>query len=348
MKQFLLFTLAVLFSGFATAQTIEQQETTAQKTATKAPAVELMRVTTGSRSVADTIFPAALDLDCASPPSLFFSDTSGTLGYVFGSNQYNDFEKLQRVTLPEAVDFSVEEVVVAFAVADAGIVDRRIVVKLYTDLEADGAFGTLAGVSDTLVISDLALNDSLLVYTSFPFSTPAQFTDADAFLISVDVSDVYFNAAGDYEPAGNVGIYSTNSDCGDGNNVYEIFPTQEGTLAFNTIYNNWNMINLEMYVGAIIERAPYTSVTNPNTDFAAIAAPNPASNELTITFDAPEAGEYNVRVLSTSGAVISQQKAFFVAGAARSTVVVDQLPTGLYLFQVESARGVQTGRFVKQ
>lgn len=349
MKQILLFVLAIMVSGFATAQTITPGVSSTEKTATPTLNGEI-RFTGNqreSRMVADTLFPTALGLDCANTVQLFTADTSGTT-YVVGSNNFNDFEKLQRITLPEAVDFTVSEVLVAFGALGEGVADRTVAINIYTDLGADGSFGTLAGTSDSLTFSEIMLNDSVLVFTSFTFSTPAEITGASSFLVSVDVSDIYFDAAGAFDPQGNVGIFSTPADCGDGNNLFEIFPNADGGLSFNSVFNNWGMLNTEMFVGAIVDRGQFSSTRTANADFGATAFPNPVETELTVSFDAPVAGDYQVRVVSAAGAVVSQQTVSAVRGVSRSNVDVSAIPAGVYLFQVEGANGVQTGRFVKR
>lgn len=349
MKQFLL-ALTVLVSGFATAQTITPGTPVVTKTATSGPSIaaSVSDPRDQNRVVADTLFPAALSLECAGAPTLFFSDTSGTMGYVTGSNQFADFEKLQRVTLPEAVDVTVKEVVVAFAVAEDSIENRQIVINIYTDLGADGSFGTLAGTSDTLLVADLAISDSTLVFTSFPFSTPAVMEGVSSFLISVDVSGVYFNENGDFDPKGNVGIFSTPSECGDGTNLFEIFPNDAGGLSFNSVFNNWGMLNIEMFVGAVVDRGTFTSTRTQTADFEAKAFPNPVQDELTVSFEAPSSGDYQLRVVSAAGAMVSQQQVNTVRGTTRAAVDVAGLSAGVYLFQVEGVNGVQTGRFVKR
>lgn len=350
MKQLVLFSLLLCLGLNLGAQDVVRAAAPQPRQATKN--LELTGAVTiappASRAVADTIFPAILADECANSPTLFLSDTSGTMGYVTGSNQFADFEKLQRVTLEEAVDVTVSEVVVAFAVVEDSIANRPIVVNIYTDLNADGSFGTLAGASDTLLVADLQTSDSSLVFTRFPFSNPAVLEGVSSFLISVDVSGVYFDpATGDFDPKGNVGIFSTDAGCGDGNNLYEIFPV-DGGLAFNSVFNNWGMLNIEMFVGAIIDRDPFTSTRTPNADFGATALPNPADDRLTITFTAPAAGDYRARILSSNGRVVSEQSVRAIGGENRTEFSVADLPAGVYLYQVEGANGIQTARFVKR
>lgn len=350
LRNFLVVALLVSSALTFAQQAVPQPGTlskTAGPVATTATAPKLNSLNNNRSVVLDTIFPDALGLECAAP-TLFFSDTSGTQGYVTGSNQFADFEKLQRITLAETVDVTVNQAVVAFAVVEDSIDNRDIVVNIYTDLGADGSFGEFVGSSDTIKVSDLVTNDTALVFTTFNFSEPAVMEGVSSFLISVDISGVYFDETGAFDPKGNIGIFSTPADCGDGTNLFEIFPTQDGGLAFNSVFANWGMLNIEMYVGAIIDRGTFTSTRTPDADYGAEVFPNPVAQALNLTFNAPAAGTYTTRVVSTTGSVIRSQEVQVAAGATQVAITVADLPAGIYLFQVEGTNGIQTGKFVKR
>lgn len=342
----------LLVSSLSTfAQTTTPQRGTVVKSAGPVAATATSpKLVSGNNSrsvVLDTIFPAALSLDCARP-TLFFSDTTGTQGYITGSNQFDDFEKLQRITLPEAVDVTVNQAVVAFAIVEDSIDTRDILVKVYTDLGADGNFGQLVGISDTLQVSDIRLSDTALLFTTFNFSEPAVLENVSSFLLSVEVAGVYFDENDAFDPRGNVGIFSTPSGCGDGNNLFEIFPDGEGGLAFNSVFNNWGMLNIEMYVGAIIDRGIFTSTRTATADYAGEVFPNPVGQELNISFSAPASGDYSARIVSTTGSLIQQRNFAAAIGPNQVNFDVANLPAGIYLFQVEGVDGVQTGKFLKR
>ena len=103
-----------------------------------------------------------------------------------------------------------------------------------------------------------------------------------------------------------------------------------------------------MYVGAIVDRGTFTSTSTPNADYNVEVFPNPVAQDLTLTFEAPAAGTYTTRVVSTVGSVIRSQEVQTVAGATQVTLPVADLPAGIYLFQVEGTNGIQTGKFVKR
>jgi hypothetical protein len=293
--------------------------------------------------VLDTVFAPALSLACASTPTIFNSNNSG---FVTGTNGYLDLEKLQRIVLPEATNFSVNSALVAFLMPDStfisGALDsQKIVVNVYNDLNADGSFGDFVGASDTILIVDLELDTTGFFFSDITFSTPAELTNTSSFLLGIDFSDTYLSSV-----AGDLGIVSTNNGCGDGTNVLEFFFNGTGGVSFNDVNANWGGLDIEMLVGAIIDRDLFTSVPSPNADFSATAFPNPADDQLSIQFQAPVAGNYLTKLLSPNGQIIRTQSTEAVAGSTSVAIPVADLPAGVYLFQVQGTTGIQTGRVV--
>jgi hypothetical protein len=293
-------------------------------------------------AVLDTVFAPALSLECANTPSIFNSNNSG---FVTGTNGYNDLEKLQRIELPEATNFSVNSALVAFLMPDSTFIsgaldNQKLVVNVYTDLNADGSFGEFVGASDTVLVSDLGLDTTGFFFSNIPFSTPAALTDASSFILGIDFTDLYRS-----DVRGDLGIVSTDDGCGDGTNTLEFFFNDMGTVSFNTVQANWGL-DIEMLVGATIDRDPFTSVSPSLTDFAATAFPNPVDDQLNIQFQAPIAGNYETRLLSPNGQVVRTQSTEALRGNAKVAIPVADLPAGVYLFQVQGTTGVQTGRVV--
>lgn len=345
MKRILLFSLAILVSGLATAQTLPvsnaERVFTVSTTNQNVPTISKNNTI---RAIADTLFPAALTLECAEGPVVFSTNAGG---FVFGTNEFFDFEKIQRLSLEESVNVTVSQVLVGFATADSAIINKPLAINIYNDLAADGSLGAVLGTSDTLLVGETAVFDTTTFFTTFTFSTPVELTGVSSFLVGVDISGVYFDATGALDTLGNIGIGSTDDGCGDGTNVLEIFPTQNG-LAFNNVFANWQGLNAEMYVAAIVDRDIFSSNRTQNADFNASAFPNPVEGELNLSFDAPASGDYQIRVISAAGAVLSNKSLRAIGGNNRTSIEVTELPAGIYLFQVEGAAGIQTGRFVKR
>jgi hypothetical protein len=289
-------------------------------------------------AVTDTILPLILSDACARELVFYFADTT-RFGYLSGTNNFFDLEKLQRIELTEATNFTVNDIVAAFAVADDIIGDRKVVANLYEDGGSNNPLGTFLGSSDTLTVSQLALGGT---YTSFPFSTPIALTNTSSFFVSIEFADLYFNDQDNVNYVGNVALFSTEIGCGDGENALEVFPDTSGNQ-YNTILANWGL-NLEFAIGAIIDRDPFTSTRNPVADYATTISPNPATEVLTLAFAAATNHELTVSLLSMDGRILRSQVS--PAGNGSVTWSVNELPAGVYLYQVAGAQGVQTGKVV--
>jgi hypothetical protein len=274
-----------------------------------------------------------------SPPHCPCRAPTSRTGYLSGTNQFFDLEKLQRITLEEATNLTVSEALVAFAVADSSIFDRTVWVNIYQDNGGENPLGDFVGTSDTLTVSELRRGGS---FTRFPFSTPAALSNASGFIVGVQLSDLYFNAQDSVDYVGNVALFSTNIDCGDGNNSFEVFPTDQGNR-YNTILGNWG-VDLEFYVGAIVERDPFTSTRTPLADYGISASPNPATENLAITFSTPGNERLTASLLTTDGRIVRSQPVTATVGRVDWSVA--DLPAGLYLYQLAGSAGVQTGKVV--
>lgn len=289
-------------------------------------------------AVADTILPLILADDCAEELFLYFSDTA-SVGFLSGTNPFFDLEKIQRVELEEATNFTVNEIVAAFAVADSIIGDRKILANVYADGGSDNPLGTFLGSSDTLTVRQLALGGG---FTSFPFSTPVALTDASSFFVGIEFTNLYFDDRDSVNYIGNVALFSTEIGCGSGENALEVFPGADGNQ-YNTILVNWSA-DLEFAIGAIIDRDPFTSTRTPLADYATTVSPNPATDNVTVAFAAPGNQKITVSLLAMDGRVLRTQTS--PAGNGSVTWSVNELSAGVYLYQVTGAEGVQTGKVV--
>jgi hypothetical protein len=300
------------------------------------PLPELVSLQGAKSVVIDTLFPPIFADTCANTVTLF----STAEGYVFGTNEFLDLEKAQLFSLGEERTFNVTEVFVAFAVADTGIADRKVLINIYAGLPEDGmSFGELLGSSDSVLVSDLRVSQSAIQFTSFSFSTPVTVTDDD-FLVSVDVFDLYGE-----DVTGNVGIFSTRDGCGDGTNVFELFPTQDGGLGWNTINANWGGLDAEMLVGVIIDD-DVTSVDRRVTDYGIEVYPNPAREMVTLNVKTNLTADFTASLTDLNGRELRRDILRTVAGTGMLQWTVKDLPNGLYLYHLDGPEGRQSGKLI--
>ncbi|TXF87829.1 T9SS type A sorting domain-containing protein [Neolewinella aurantiaca] len=347
MKQILLFTLFSICTSLSVAAQQLPVVDAAKSATTNVGAAAIPQLGGYDKVVvADTLFPTILAQPCSDSVTNFVPNDPAT-GFVGGTNSFFDLRKLQRVSLSEATNLTVSEVLVAFSVADDNISDRAISAEIFADLDADGNLGALIGTSDTITVGDLIVPENGIAFTSFNFSTPVELTDASSFLISVNFTDLYFNAQDSVDYTGNAAIWSTNNNCGDGSNALEIFPAEGGGLGFGTILADWGL-NVEFLMGAVIDRDPFVATRNPIADYGTSVSPNPAFEQLNISFNAPTSERMTASLLATDGRVLRKQILSNGAGLRTVNWNVATLPAGVYLYQISGPSGVETGRVVVQ
>lgn len=77
------------------------------------------------------------------------------------------------------------------------------------------------------------------------------------------------------------------------------------------------------------------------------AAPNPTSGHLRISWNVEQAGDYNWQVFDINGRLVEQLKARSATGIMTTTIDLSNQPSGIYLFRLQTADGIQTLRVSK-
>lgn len=346
MKQWLLFLPPLFFLAQLSAQTTISSDNTEKGVAlevTTLPSARLPITDSYAKAVIDTFLSPGLQLACGASPSIF--SPTGSAGYVTGTNQFFDITKGQRIEFPANFTFNVTEVLAAFVVdslADATdlLDDIKIVAKVYRDdgeLDADDFLGD----SDSIRLGDLGLSGSTFSFTYLPFSTPVNVVDASSIIVSIDLINVYRVSPG---TAGHIGIVSTGSGCGSGTNAFESFIDTSGVERFFTIADNWGGLNIELYMGAVIDREPLTSTRTPQADYNTIVSPNPATDRVQLRFSALGGSTPRAKLLSADGRQVRQAE--LNPTATDLAWNLRDLPAGLYLYQLAGSAGVQTGKLI--
>jgi hypothetical protein len=346
MKQFLpLFFFAICLSFSASAQ-----RTITPGTANK-PAIgsanhtivfpEIGPLLSGEKGIIDTFLAPAFDQNCALTPSIIGTAEGG---FVTGTNGYIDIAKLQRINFPESYDFDLTTISAALildsiASTDNLLDDVMIVAKVYADTD-NGSVGEFLGDSDSIRIGDLGLTDSTINFINFPFSTPVAFAATESIIVGIDFINVYL------VDEGNVGIISTESGCGDGTNAFDVFLDDDNNEVFTTIYDTWDMLNIEMYMNVVIDREPAVATRTPVANYSATAFPNPASEQLNISFNTTGNSQMAASLISADGRILREQTVAPGASLRSASFDVSALPAGVYLYQITGPSGVETGRVI--
>ncbi len=223
---------------------------------------------------ADTLLPGIFFEECADTLYTILADDGG---YLAGTNDLLDREKAQFMYYDELASYDILGGVAYFAAYDAQISQRQLYAKLYAVDAITGGPGNLLATSQALVVQQIALSDNEFLPTVFTFPQ-AVTMNSPAFFIAIDFRDVY------EVETGNIGLWSTNYNCGDGFNAWERW--EDDTWHAINEEDGWNL-NLEFFMGAIVAAGPISS----QDDFVAVGNfqlfPNPASSFvwLDLSFD---------------------------------------------------------------
>lgn len=215
----------------------------------------------------DTIVPGIFFDECADTLYTILADDGG---YLAGTNDLLDQEKAQFMYYDELPSYDILGVVAYFAAYDTEISQRQLFAKLYDVDPVTGGPGNLLAASQVVLVQEVTLSDTDILPTVFTFPQPVRMNGPD-FFVAVDFGDVY------EVEIGNIGLWSTNYNCGDGFNAWELW--EDDTWHAINEEDGWNL-DLEFFMGAIVEAVPTANQENfiAAADFQLF--PNPASSHV--------------------------------------------------------------------
>lgn len=146
-----------------------------------------------------------------------------------------------------------------------------------------------------------------------------------------------------------------------GNYSYGFIPDQEQTIHLYTWLGKQTgnfFLQLETDENDSINEAKYlmyssrgfvNSIKGLNTLAVKIDAwPNPASQQITISFNAPKADKASLTIYNVLGKVMLQQPLNVVNGNNETNINIEALPAGVYFYEVNSQNISGSGKFLKQ
>jgi Flp pilus assembly protein TadG len=302
-----------------------------QKTHTGLPKQELE-----ARLAMDTLLPTIFEDECSFQVASYgITDFWGRIG---GMNEFGDKEKAQLLENTTNTTISVTQGMAWFNQAIA-VGDGNLRMKVYAADGPDGAPGTLLGTSDDLKVSELEVNDTLILTTFFPFSTPATLDDA-TFYMSVDMSDLY--ATND-----TTDLLHTEPGCGDGTIAYELWDDD----TWNTMYDAWSELNTSFFLFAIVEFDDPLAVNDPfvlqNGLRLFPAAPNPARDVVRLGYELEESGPVQIEIYSNDGKLLQKRNlGQQPVGRYYEEVAVDEFSSGAYIYGIVTDKSRLMSKFV--
>ncbi len=238
------------------------------------------------------------------------------------------------------------EVIAAYAYfEEPSIVGDGMVKAIIYDVDSDTQSpGDSIGESVSLMVSALAVPDSFVNATFFPFLETSDARPAsEHFFVSIDISQLY--ASQD-----TLALFSTNHGCGDGANTWDLVPGGQW-FAVGDSANSWN-VDLDYLMGAVVEFDDATS-TDAFVDNGALrlhpAYPNPSRSEVFLNFSLEDASEVSIQIYDLSG---KRWRHFDLGdrsvGRHQYRVDLTHLTPGSYYYRIATDHGQLASRFVME
>ncbi len=135
--------------------------------------------------------------------------------------------------------------------------------------------------------------------------------------------------------------------------IYEANDTYEVTLTItnadgctSTFTSNVNVTTNE-FVGSP-EYSLTTATNKPEKAVQKVKVyPNPATDNVSVQFTLPQAGDYDLRVLDINGKVLKDLKDKGTQGVNIKNMTLDRLTNGMYFIQITSGQSTITTKFLK-
>lgn len=288
-----------------------------------------------------------LATDTLIPPIFFEDDCSANLttftlgdmwGFVSGTNEFFDLEKAQRFTYNSS-NYELTEATVFFFGASA-VGDGDVTVKIY-EADAEGAPGTLVGISNPVKTSEVLVDPEVILPTIFTFSAPVPLT-TNQFFVSVDLRDAY-------DSQDTLSILMTDESCGNAGETYELFGDGTTWAAFDAD-NSW-AIPSNLFMLAIVQSDDVSATKEIVTANQRIqlhdAFPNPANEELIIAYDLEMKTTVQIEIYSITGKLLQHiDKSELTPGRYQERISTENLTSGTYLYGISTDKGRLMNKFV--
>lgn len=289
----------------------------------------------------DTIYPSIFYEDeCAFDQAAYgLGDFWGAVG---GMNQYGDKAKAQLIENTTNTAVSITDVIVWFN--RAIVVDNgNLRVNVYSVDAADGSPDVLLGQSDDIKADQIMVNDTFILDTTIPFSTPVT-VEGSSFFVSVDFSDLY--ASRD-----TIDLLHTAIGCGSGLESYELWDDD----TWNSMREAWSSdtesFDMSFSIFAVIEFDPVLAVNDPFYQQGHLrlrpATPNPSRERVQLNYELEKTGSVQIDIYSPDGRRIQhRQLGVLPQGSYVEQVELSDFPAGSYLYSIMTDEARVVSRFV--
>jgi hypothetical protein len=265
----------------------------------------------------------------------------GVGGYVAGDNKYGDLEKAQKYSLANyslTLPATINQTYLYIGTKKAGGPGTGLIsVKIYADNA--GAPGTLLGTSIAVPVASLTASS----YSTniFTFSTPVNLTTS-IFYTSVDFSNAGLDTLSLVSTKN-----STVTPCAltDTLNSWEAYSSP---VTFALIKCDWGL-SIDLGIFPVVTGTQLTTGINNtlNANLSVLSAfPNPASDELSISYALNTSSNVEIEIYDMTGKLISTTKlGKLEVGNHKSQLDISNLNSGLYMYSVKLEDAKSFGKF---
>ena len=285
-------------------------------------------------ALTDTLYPPALGLECGEEIFLLpgFDAQNNYVGYIGGTNAFNDTEKLQKYGY--APGATLRQVLVEFGYTSGNPATTLTGVVYAPD--SNGAPGTLLGTSAPVrldeVTTTLEVNDGL---TSFTFDSPL--TLPDSFFVGFTVPTTA--GSGD-----TVAVFSTEADCyAGGQTAWERHENGQFFLFDDGTADTWG-VRVELMIYPVVEAAP-TAAAGFAPPLALTAYPNPTTGQVALCYVLNQPATPRVTVYDLTGrSVLHHNPGRQAAGRQQVELDLTPLRAGVYHCTLHAPDGAAVTR----
>lgn len=206
-----------------------------------------------------------------------------------------------------------------------------VTVRAYTD--ASGAPGSALGVSDSKALSSLSVTSPTV--NLFTFS-PAITIPTGTFYISVDITGLL---TGD-----SIAIVSSNNGCALSNANDAFY--KDATNNFSKFSAAPVNYTFDLGIVALGTAESVVGVKEINAISALSAFPNPANNNVTLSYNLTNTSNVEVTIYDVTGKAVKTITETATVGSNSTKVDLSSFESGIYMYSVKSGNNKAFGKFI--
>lgn len=284
----------------------------------------------------DTLEPASFSQSCFTGDAQPFTLYGGaTLGYVTGSNSYDDTKKGQQYNL--AAGTTVSGVIVQYYMTNAS--NPNIFVTSHPVTAGVPAM-TASATTGSVALGSLPVISGGIGFNTFAFGSAVSMSGDVVFAVNIPTT------SGD-----TLAVLSTKDNCAAAGDLsWEVWDNA-GTATWATLAANWqiaagNPLNVDLAIYPIVNTPTGVYGLSKNGLAITAAYPNPANGLINLGYSLENASKVTIEIMDAMGRVINTiDLGTVVAGENRYIFDASNLAVGNYYYSISTGSSKLVNRF---